>query len=405
MVNKRHRVCVVSPLYHPSLGGLGRQAQLLTERLAEEDVDIFVIARRMKGMPQAEFSRKVKVYRVGSLKPGLHNFEKITALNLLVSLSFSVSCAFKLFQKQREFDIVHFHGASLPLFCTIPVLKLLKKGVIAKVASAELGIEAGSLKGRYGGVGRVILRLLRMVDVFVATTGEIEEGLVRDGFEVLKIERIPNFIDPHLFTPASPEMRRGIKAKLGVGTAPLVTFSGRFIPRKGINYLLEAWREVIHDFPDAKLLLLGDGPLMKSMKRKAATLGIGGSVIFQGHVHQVTDFLRGTDLFVLPSLQEGMPNSLLEAMACGLPVVATRIGGGVDIISSGDNGILVKPGDSKELTLGILNILKDKEYATSFAARGLQTVRESYSLDSIVTRYLALYERIVPLSLPGRHNA
>ena len=405
MAKIKQKVCVVSPLYHPSLGGLGRQAQLLTERLEEEGVDIFVIARRMKGMPHAEFSHKVRVHRVGSLKPGLHNFEKVTALNLLVSLNFSLSCAYKLFLKRREYSIVHFHGASLPLFCAIPLLKLLRKRVVAKVASAELGIEAGSLKGRYGGVGRVILTLLRAVDIFVATTAEIEGGLAKDGFGKMQIERIPNFIDPHLFMPASPEVKRKIKAEMGVGTAPLVTFSGRFIPRKGIVYLLEAWREVIHDFPDAKLLLLGDGPLMESMKRKAATLGIGGSVIFQGHVHQVTDFLRGTDLFVLPSLQEGMPNSLLEAMACGLPVVATRIGGGIDIINSGDNGILVKPGDTKDLALGIVNILKDKEHATSLAARGLQTVRESYSLDSIAPRYLALYERIVPPSLPGRHNA
>ena len=76
---------------------------------------------------------------------------------------------------------------------------------------------------------------------------------------------------------------------------------------------------------------------------------------------------------------------------------------GVDIISSGDNGILVKPGDPKDLALGIVNILKDKEYATSLAARGLEVVRESYSLDSIIPRYLALYERIVPPSLPDRY--
>jgi glycosyltransferase involved in cell wall biosynthesis len=198
-------------------------------------------------------------------------------------------------------------------------------------------------------------------------------------------------------------MRRGIKAELGVGTAPLVTFSGRFIPRKGINYLLEAWREVIDECSEAKLLLLGDGPLLGEMEHMASTLGIADSVIFRGHVRQVVDFLRGTDLFVLPSLQEGMPNSLLEAMACGLPVVATRIGGGVDIINSGDNGILVEPGDPKGLASGILNILKDKEQARAIATRGLEVVRESYSLDSIIPRYLALYERIVPPSLPDRY--
>ncbi|MFQ5328467.1 MAG: glycosyltransferase family 4 protein [Thermodesulfobacteriota bacterium] len=401
MEKKRLRVCIVSPLYHPSLGGLGRQAQLLTERLAEEGVDIFVIARQMDGMPYAEFNRKVKVYRVGSLKPELHNFEKITPLNILVSLSFAVSCARTLFQQRREFDIVHFHGASLPLFVTIPLLKLLGKGVIAKVASAKLGIEAGSLQGRYSVPGRAVLSLLRMVDAFVATTGEIEEGLIQDGFEVTKIERIPNFIAPGIFTPASPEERKRIKTELGVGAAPLVTFSGRFISRKGINYLLEAWTDVTDECADARLLLLGDGPLLEEMKRMASSLGIAGSVIFLGHVPHVTDYLHGTDIFVLPSLQEGMPNSLLEAMACGLPIVATRIGGGTDIINDGVNGILVEPGDSKELALGILNLLKDQEKAAALAVRGLQTMRDSYTLDSVVPRYLALYKGMSAHSLPS----
>jgi len=400
MATERPRVCVVSPLYHPSLGGLGRQAQLLTERLAEEGVEIFVIARRMDGMPHAEFSRKVRLYRVGSLKPELHNFEVITPLNLLVSLSFAVSCARTLFQRRKEFDIVHFHGASLPLFFTLPLLKLLSKRVIAKVASAKLGIEAGSLSGRYGVPGRAVLTLLRMVDAFVATTGEIEEGLLHDGFEAAKIERIPNFIAPGIFTPASPEESERVKDALGVGTASLVTFSGRFITRKGIDYLLDAWVEVTDESPEARLLMLGDGPLLEEMKQMALSLGIADSVIFLGHVPHVTDYLHGTDIFVLPSLQEGMPNSLLEAMACGLPVVATRIGGGTDIINDGVNGILVDPGDSKGLALGILNLLRDKAKTASLAARGLQTMRDSYTLDSVVPRYLALYKAIRAHSLP-----
>jgi len=120
MSHELKRVCVVSPLYHPSLGGLGRQAQLLTERLSAEGVDIFVIARRMTDMPPARFSPGVRVYRAWSVKPHTHTYENVNPLNILISLTFSLSCMFLLFRKRKEYDIVHFHGTSLPLFISLP---------------------------------------------------------------------------------------------------------------------------------------------------------------------------------------------------------------------------------------------------------------------------------------------
>lgn len=386
---------MVSPLYHPSLGGIGKQAQLLTERLAEEEIRVFVIARRMKGMPPAVFSQKVRVYRAWSIKPYLYTYEKVELINILVSLTFSVSCALLLFWKRKEYDIVHFHGASLPLFFNLPLLKILRKRVIAKVAAAKVGTEAGSLRGRYFGLGNMIIRLLHMVDAFIATTTEINEGLQKDGFSLKKINKIPNFIDFTIFSPGSSHVKSKIKMKLGYKNNKVVTFSGRFIPRKGVNFLLEAWGEVVTNFPDLRLLLLGDGPLLEEMREQVTGMGIDSSVDFKGSVHHIIDFLHATDIFVLPSLQEGMPNSLLEAMACGLPVVATRIGGVVDIVRDGENGILVEPGDSKGLVRGILKILQDEDFARSIASNAFQTIRECYSLDKIVPRYVELYKSLV----------
>lgn len=392
------RLCIVSALYHPSLGGLGRQAQLLTERLSEEGVDLFVIARRMKGMPPAVFNTKVKVYRAWSIKPYLHNFEEVRPVNILISLTFSMSCALLLFWKRKEYDIVHFHGASLPLFFTLPMLKVFRKRVVAKVAAAKIGTEAGSLRGRYGGVGNLIIRLLHGVDLFIATTSEIEAGLREDGFPRTKIRRISNFVDFHLFAPAPAHIKGQTKRRMGLENGPVVTFSGRFVLRKGIHLLLEAWKGVANDFPDARLLLLGDGPLLAEMRELATRLGIASSVDFLGHVPQVTEFLQATDLFVLPSLQEGMPNSLLEAMACGLPAVATRIGGVVDIIQDGENGILVDPGDVNGLAEGMRKLLKDEGLAGSIASRAFQTIQDFYSLDSIASKYVEIYARYSPQS-------
>ncbi len=395
MRRKSLRVCVVSPLYHPSLGGLGKQAQLLSERLAENGVDIFVIARRMKGMPPAAFSRKIRVYRAWSIKPYLHNFEKVEPINVMISLFFSISCARLLFKKRKQYDIVHFHGASLPLLLNIPVLKLLNKRVIAKVAGAKLGIEAGALNGRYYGLGSLAVRLLKMVDAFVATTEEIEEGLLEDGVSAEKINRVPNFIDTDRFTRSSADFKEGMKANKGYKDSRVVTFSGRFIYLKGIIFLLEGWRDVAKLLPDARLLLLGDGPLLYDMKEAARRLGIADSVEFLGHVPHVNDFLSMTDVFVLPSLQEGMPNSLLEAMACGLPVVATRIGGVVDVVRDEENGILVEPRDPKGLAKGVVRLLKNDALAARISLRAYQTIRECYNLDDIIHKYHELYKKIL----------
>ncbi|HKI51348.1 MAG TPA: glycosyltransferase family 4 protein [Geothermobacteraceae bacterium] len=389
------RVCVVSPLYHPSLGGLGRQAQLLSERLSKKGAIAFVIARRMKGMPPANFLPSVKVYRAWSIKPYLHNFETLRPINLMVSLTFSISCGILLWKKRRDFDLVHFHGASLPLIWNLILLKVLGKKVVAKVAAAKLGIEAGSLKGRYLGIGSLLASLLRWTDAYVATTAEIEEGLKQDGVLPEQINRISNFIDSASFAPAAADEMDVLRARVGFDNHRIILYSGRFIERKGIDVLLQAWHTLRNDFHNARLVFLGDGPLLPEMKSLSKELALEDSVDFRGHVPTIKTLLQAADIFVLPSLQEGMPNALLEAMACGLPPVATRIGGVEDIVSDGENGLLVEPGDVDSLAGGLRRLLADESLTAAIAARAYQTIRDSYTLESTVPHYLALYRKLL----------
>lgn len=386
------RVCVIAPLYHPSLGGIGRQAKLLSERLAGKGVDIFVIARRMKGMPPAVFDPDVHVCRAWSIKPFVHTFERITIRNILISLTFSMSCAMRLFLKRKDYDIVHFHGASLPLFINIFLLKMMGKKVIAKVAAAGVGTEAGSLKGRYYFIDALIIRLLKKVDMFIATSSEIEEGLKNDGFS--NIKRITNFIDIDMFCPASPDKKLQLKESFGYSGKLLLTFSGRFIQRKGIDCLLRAWKEVADQVPEASLELLGDGPLLPEMKIMTQNLRVGNSVIFRGHVDKITQFLHMTDIFILPSLQEGMPNALLEAMACGLPSIASRIGGVVDVITDGKSGILFEPGDAAGLASAMLTLIKDAGLRQRLGEEARKNMVERFSIDSIAAEYIKLYGKL-----------
>lgn len=392
----RPRVCVVSALYHPALGGLGRQAQLLTERLREEGVDLFVISRKMDFPPGAVFSPAVEVVRVPAPSPGEHILEEISVWNILISLSFSLGCLATLIRRRRDYDVVHFHGASIPLFLSLPFLKLAKKKVIAKVAAAKLGTEAGSLSGRYFILGNVLASLIRHVDRFIAISDEIREGLLHDGVPLAGIIRIANFIDPKTFYPPDPGEKEWRKAEFGYAGKTLVLFSGRLVARKGVEYLLEAWRDLSSAFPDARLLLLGDGPLKEALEEMSQRLGIGATARFLGRVDNVPEHLRAADLFVLSSLQEGMPNSLLEAMATGLPVVSTRIGGAVDVVVDGENGLLVEPGDPGGLAKGIVKLLGDPSLRQKTGGEALGTVQKRFSLDSRVKEYLQLYQDLVP---------
>jgi glycosyltransferase involved in cell wall biosynthesis len=385
------RVCVVSPLYHTSLGGVGRQALALTEKLEALGVKVFVIARKMEGTPECILSRRVPVYRAWAFRPHIHILEEMSLSNLMISLSFCLSTAIILLNKRKEYDLVHFHGASLPLITNILPLKLYGKKVVAKVAAAKLGTEAGSLQGKYFFLGKILIWMLKRVDRFVAISEEIKEGLLNDGFNQARITRIPNFIDQNLFHPSGKESGDQIRKKLDFTDGKIVTFSGRLVERKGVSVLLEAWRKLIQDRKDVLLVILGSGPLEKKLKNQSRLLGIEENVRFCGFINNIGNYLAATDIFVFPSFQEGFPNSVLEAMACGLPVITTRIGGVMDMIKNEENGLLVEPGNVNQLADALKKLISDTEHASALGENALKTVRENYDINVIAKEYIDLY--------------
>jgi glycosyltransferase involved in cell wall biosynthesis len=163
------------------------------------------------------------------------------------------------------------------------------------------------------------------------------------------------------------------------------------VARKGIGHLLQAWREVAPEFPGARLLLLGNGPLRESLEATAVQLGLSVSARFGGRVDNVPEYLRAADLFVLPSLQEGLPNSLLEAMASGVPAVATRIGGVTDVVEGGKTALLVEPGHPQGLAESLRAMLVDPSLRERLGRAALETIGRSFGLESRSRRYQDLY--------------
>lgn len=394
-MDKLPRVCVVSPLYHPHLGGVGRQAVALTEKLHAAGVRLFVICRNIPGLPDWEPAQDIEVRRLPAFGSRKHDLEEKTLGNMLISLSFCLNLLLALFRYRNEYDLVHFHGASLPLIFSVMPLKLMRKKIVAKVAGAKMKIEAGSFRGAYLFLGDIFIRILRRVDAFVAISSEIRDDLLKDGFDPAVIHEIPNFILPGQFHPLhDPDARERLKKGLGIDSADrALTFSGRLVKRKRVDVLLGAMAEVLRRRSDVVLIVLGQGEMKAGLENMARSLGIQDRVVFRNFVPNILDYLHITDIFVFPSGKEGLPNALLEAMACSLPVIASRIGGVTDIVKDRENGLLVAPGDQQELGKAILELLDDELLRRNLAANAAETIRSGYGIESIAPRYLDLYRK------------
>jgi glycosyltransferase involved in cell wall biosynthesis len=176
---------------------------------------------------------------------------------------------------------------------------------------------------------------------------------------------------------------------------PIVLFVGRLIPLKGIIYLIRAFSAVREGFPDAMLVIVGEGEQRPDLEALAAGLGLGTSVIFAGgQPHEdVIRLMRGADLFVLPSLIESFGIVLLEAMSCGLPIVASNVMGIPSIVTDAVNGFLVPPGDETALGTRIAELLADPQRRAVMAAANVLRAEE-YALPAIADRFIDVWNRV-----------
>ena len=168
-----------------------------------------------------------------------------------------------------------------------------------------------------------------------------------------------------------------------------VTTMGRLIPEKGFDVLIEAFSAVSRELPEYKLVIMGEGPLKENLKNLAKEKGLEDRVIFTGAVSDAVKRCSESSLFVLSSRSEGMPNALLEAMACGVPCVSTdcRMGPS-ELIENEVNGLLVPVDDAEAMAQAMLRILKDKELSEKLSSNALK-IRETYSLDSVCKKWLS----------------
>jgi starch synthase (maltosyl-transferring) len=203
---------------------------------------------------------------------------------------------------------------------------------------------------------------------------------------------IPNGVDYEHFANA----QAASLSQFGIPQGSRVIVSvGRLDPQKGLVYLLQALPKTIANHKDAHLLLVGEGSQLVALQKLAQELQIEDRVHFAGWRPDVAEILKASDVLVLSSLWEGMPNVVLEAMATGIPVVATRVEGVDELISSGENGFLVTSESAESLFMGIEEVFRDSKHVSEIVNSAQQHISKHFTWEAIVTKYEKLYEQIL----------
>jgi glycosyltransferase involved in cell wall biosynthesis len=233
----------------------------------------------------------------------------------------------------------------------------------------------------------------RQVDCFICASDAIRRILIADGIAAARTVTVHEGIDLERVAAAPPA---GLHEEFWLPhDAPIVGNVAALVPHKGQRYLIEAAAVVIRQVPDARFVIAGEGELRPQLERLIKERHLEKHVLLVGFRPDALSLHKRFDIFVLSSTTEGLGTSLLDAMACGKPIVATSAGGIPEVVEDGITGLLVPARDSEGLAQAIVKLLKDDQLRERYGAAGLARVRERYSAERMVQETVKVYERVV----------
>jgi glycosyltransferase involved in cell wall biosynthesis len=294
---------------------------------------------------------------------------------------------YRLFRTEKV-DIVHTHNFSPFFYAAIP----------ARLAGVKALIHTEHARTAFPDVKRRMVAercLSFFADRFTAVSPQVKRDLIHhEKISPEKIQMIWNGIETVL--PPVGRQPEQIRRDFGISiTAPVVGVCCRLMAQKGVRYLLEAAPAILKDHPEAVFLIVGDGDLRVGLQELAETLGVGKHVLFTGFRSDVNDLLGAFDVYVLPSVFEGTPLGLLEAMLLSKCVVVTKVGSNAEIVQDDVSGKLVEPTRPDQLSDAVCRLLSNPEKREDMGWNARERVLELFSLDRMINEYEMLYESLV----------
>lgn len=319
---------------------------------------------------------------------------------IAMSGAFDVTAAKRLSELVRRegFRIVHTHG--------------YRSSMVARTAAGLFGMRAAlvnTVRGipanpgfRFRAYHRIDCATMRMSARTIAVSEKTRDALVGDGIPESRVTVIENGLEIDSYNPDTPAV--DFRAAFGIAPGDVVIGClGRLHPMKGLGILMNAARgRLTSGNPPAKLLFVGDGPMRAELEALAAKLGVADKVVFAGFQEDVQTGLAAMDVVALPSLSEGLPVSLIEALAMKKPIVATTVGGIPQMIDEGVNGLLVPPNDPAALKAAVERLAGDPALRERMGAASLVIARERFSIERMCARIADVYDEVLaPRRFPG----
>ena len=301
----------------------------------------------------------------------------------LFGISYFLSCLYCMIKQRHTYDILHcyilqgFHSTA-----AVIMKYLFGKKVIIRVSAT--GPLSDFLLLQQGLLGGLMLRFIRKADRIITLCSQSTKEALAAGFNHEQIISIPNGVDTSVFIPLENPQ----------ASSRSILFIGRLDHMKGVDVLLKSIGELNALGLKAACTIVGDGPLKEHLQKTAQKLGVARQIVFVGACADPVDYLMKASVFVLPSRSEGMPNVILEAMGCGLPIIATSVGGIPDIIKDGDNGLLIPPDDVPALSRTLATLLTDHDLAGRLGKQARMDAEEHFSIDKVADEYLSLYQTL-----------
>lgn len=299
-----------------------------------------------------------------------------------------VCAAWKIsrFLRRNSFDIVHAHSAHAHSMALMARRFLRQKPAIAVTRQVMFPIKPNRLsRKKYSASG------VRYIAISAAVSDELRKAGVNES----NITLIPIGIDIKQIDSVDKSGKDAIREKFGIAPEDFVAGTvGTLIECKGQRFLLEAIPILRRHIPEIKCMIVGDGPLMKSLRSLAANLDITNQVIFTGFIPDANEMINAMDLFVLPSLSEGFSYAALEAMALEKPAVVSNVGGLKDLVRNGENGVLVPAGEPQQIAETVIKLYDNRPYAEQLARKGAHNARTLFTVDNMVNKTIQYYEKL-----------
>ncbi|MDO8435326.1 MAG: glycosyltransferase family 4 protein [bacterium] len=379
------KVLMVIGQFYPVVGGAERQCQKLSMLLRARGHECTVLTTRPdRTVPSHEEIDGIPVERVG------YPVVRIGSVRIGFGCFAPFIFGMVLFNRIKNYDIVHAHQGLWPAAVSAVVARLRRKPLVCKIGNSGPLFDLTKLRTGhwYGTIAAWML--IRWCNRFIWTSRAVYDDLSSSGVTEEKMASIPNGV-------VVPEaLERDHHNRLFT-----VLFVGTFTPKKNVTALVEAAALLLRSHGESfRVVLAGDGPERKHLEVLIAERGLQNSVSITGYISDVASLYRTSDVFVLPSLTEGLSNAALEAMAWGLLVILSERGGNKDLIcnarmsngmSLGENGIFVDPDDPSSIARALTYCIENKDILWRMGNRSRSFVVEQYSFDRIVQRYESLY--------------